>query len=52
MTPSRALDVREIKHLVVLAPDRCENEPDERGWWPVVAFTDDVRPITLEFNLN
>ena len=25
---------------------------DERGWWPVIAFTDDVRPVVLEFNLN
>ena len=44
-----ALDVQEITSVVPIDPD---NESDERGWWPVVAFTDDVRPIVLEINLN
>jgi hypothetical protein len=44
-----ALDVQEITSVVPIDPD---NESDERGWWPVVAFTDDVRPIVFEFNIN
>ena len=47
-----ALDLHEITHLVPLASNDTELGIDERGWWPVVAFTDDVRPVVLEFNLN
>jgi hypothetical protein len=47
-----ALDVREITHVVPVAADETETEADERGWWPVIAFTDDVRPIVLELNVN
>ena len=46
---NRALDVQALTRVIPVAP---ENESDERGWWPVVAFTDDVRPIVLEFNIN
>jgi len=46
---NRALDVQEITSVIPIDPD---NESDERGWWPVVAFTDDVRPIVFEFNIN
>ena len=46
---NRALDVQEITRIIPVTPD---NESDERGWWPVVAFTDDVRPIVFEFNIN
>ena len=46
-----ALDLHKIVHLVALAQDESESG-DGRGWWPVVAFTDDVRPIVLEVNLN
>ena len=49
----RGSDVREITRVVLpLAPDDAGNEADERGWWPVLAFTDDVRPIVLEINVN
>ena len=46
---NRALDVQEITSVF---PVDSDNESDERGWWPVVAFTDDVRPIVFEFNIN
>jgi len=47
-----APDLHKITHVVVLTPGETESEADERGWWPVVAFTEDVRPIVLEFNVN
>jgi hypothetical protein len=47
-----AVDLHRITRVVPLASDEAENNPDDRGWWPVVAFTDDVRPIVLELNLN
>jgi len=47
-----ALDLHRIIHVVALAPDEGEDHGDERGWWPVVAFTDDVRPIVLQLNVN
>jgi len=34
---NRALDVQEITRVI---PVDADNESDERGWWPVVAFTD------------
>jgi hypothetical protein len=46
---NHALDVHKITRVVPIDPD---NESDERGWWPVVAFTEDVRPIVFEFNIN
>ena len=46
---NHALDVQEITSVVPVAAD---DESDERGWWPVIAFTDDVRPIVFEFNIN
>jgi len=46
---NRALDVHELTSVIPVDPD---NESDERGWWPVIAFTDDVRPIVFEFNIN
>ena len=44
--------LREITHVLPLPPGLADDESDERGWWPVLAFTDDVRPIVLEINLN
>lgn len=46
-----AVDIHEITHVVAVAPAEAEIG-DERGWWPVIAFTDDVRPIVLELNVN
>ena len=45
-----SIDLHEITRVIPVAPEN--DADDERGWWPVVAFTDDVRPIVLEFNLN
>jgi hypothetical protein len=47
-----AHDLHRITRVVVLTPGESESEADERGWWPVVAFTETVRPIVLELNLN
>jgi len=47
-----ALDLREITRVIALPAGETEDAADDRGWWPVIAFTDDVRPIVLEFNVN
>jgi len=47
-----ALDLHPITHVVPVTPGEMETEADERGWWPVIGFTDDVRIIVLELNLN
>jgi hypothetical protein len=47
-----ALDLRPITSVVPLGLNAAEDELGGRGWWPVLAFTDDVRPIVLEFNVN
>ena len=47
-----AADLHEITHLLPLPTGLADDDADERGWWPVLAFTDDVRPIVLEINLN
>ena len=43
------IDIHQLTRVVPVAP---ENVAYERGWWPVVAFTDDVRPVVLELNVN
>ena len=47
---NQASDVREITRVVL--PLETDDQVDTRGWWPVLAFTDDVRPIVLEINVN
>jgi hypothetical protein len=47
------LDLHEITHLWPRnASDAEWCEPDERGYWPLIAFIDDGRPVVLEFNVN
>src|SRR4051812_18474573 len=47
-----ALDLHKITRVIALPDGETENGADDRGWWPVIAFTDDVRPIVLELNVN
>jgi hypothetical protein len=47
-----ATDVQEISRVILLESPETADGADERGWWPVVAFTRDVRPVVLEINLN
>ena len=49
---NNALDLHEITTVVPLMLGESDNGADERGWWPVLAFTDEVEPIVLECNLN
>jgi len=46
-----ALDLHAITSVIAVGAAE-DGIGDERGWWPVVAFTDDVRPIVLELNVN
>src|SRR5215208_2167907 len=43
-----SLDLHEITTVVAVALDDSENGADERGWWPVLALTDEAHPIVLE----
>ena len=47
-----SLDLHEITTVVAVALDDSENGADERGWWPVLALTDEAHPIVFECNLN
>ena len=47
-----ALDLHEITTVVPVALDESGNGADERGWWPVLAFTEEGHPIVLECNVN
>ena len=47
-----AADLHPLTWVVPLPAGLGEDDADERGWWPVLAFTDDVRPVVLELNLN
>lgn len=49
---NEAVDLHELTSVIPLPPGATDDQPDERGWWPVLAFTDDVRPVPLAFNLN
>jgi hypothetical protein len=52
MVMNDSRDLREITAVVAVALDESENGADERGWWPLLALTDDAHPIVLECNLN
>jgi len=45
-------DLHEITTVVAVALSDFENGADERGWWPVLALTDEAHPIVFECNLN
>ena len=47
-----SLDLHEITTVVTIALADSENGADERGWWPVIALTDEAHPIVFECNLN
>ena len=47
-----SLDLHEITTVVAVALAESENGADERGWWPVLALTDEAHPIVFECNLN
>jgi hypothetical protein len=47
-----AVDVQELARVILLESSESADGADERGWWPVVAFTRDVRPVVLEINVN
>ena len=47
-----SLDLHEITTVVAVALSDFENGADERGWWPVLALTDEAHPIVFECNLN
>ncbi len=49
---NNSLDLHEITTVVALALDDSKNGADERGWWPVLALTDESHPIVFECNLN
>jgi hypothetical protein len=51
-TMNDALDLHEITTVVPVALDESGNGADERGWWPVLAFTEEGHPIVLECNVN
>lgn len=47
------LDLHQITHVWPRKQSDIEwVEPDERGSWPLSAFTDDSRPIVFDLNLN
>jgi hypothetical protein len=46
------VELRAIDHVLPLPPGLSDDEAEERGWWPVLGFTEDVRPIVFEINLN
>ena len=49
-------DARDLHQITYLWPRKPSDiewvEPDERGYWPIIAFIDDGRPVVLEFNAN
>ena len=47
-----SLDLHEITTVVAVTLSDSENGADERGWWPVLALTDEAHPIVFECNLN
>jgi hypothetical protein len=47
-----ALDLHEITTVLAVALSDSENGADERGWWPVIALTDEAHPIVFACNLN
>ena len=47
-----SLDLHEITTLGAVALGESANGPDERGWWPVLALTDEAHPVVFECNLN
>ena len=49
---NNSLDLHEITTVVAVALTDSENGSDERGWWPVLALTDEAHPIVFECNLN
>jgi hypothetical protein len=49
---NNSLDLHEITTVVAIALDDSQTGADERGWWPVLALTDEAHPIVLECNLN
>ena len=49
---NNSLDLHEITTVVAVALADSENGSDERGWWPVLALTDEAHPIVFECNLN
>ena len=49
---NESLDLHEITTVVSVALGESENGADERGWWPVLALTDEAHPVVLECNLN
>ena len=49
---NNSLDLHKITTVVAVALADSENGSDERGWWPVLALTDEAHPIVFECNLN
>jgi hypothetical protein len=47
-----AVDIQKITRVVPLALSDTGNGADERGWLPMIALTDEVRPIVFELNVN
>jgi hypothetical protein len=46
------VDLQAITTVVAVSLAESENGADERGWWPVLALTDEAHPIVFECNLN
>jgi len=47
-----APDLHKITTVVIVGSGDSENAADKRGWWPVLALTENAHPIVLECNLN
>jgi len=47
-----AVDIQKITRVLSLALSDTGNGSDERGLLPMVALTEEVRPIVFELNVN